>query len=84
MLPHGTDSEFTDGLSSSPRRSARVIKHYVEDIPKSTENKALAGFENLSRQKSEHLEFDEQTQPTDQGVIKNPNSVGGKSCNHWL
>ena len=53
--PHSTDLELTDGQSGSPRRSARAIKCYVEGIPKSTENKALAGFEILSCQKSEHL-----------------------------
>ena len=81
--PHGTDSELTDGQSSSPRRSARVIKRHEEGIPKSTENKASAGFEILSRQKSEHLELDKQTQPTGQGVIKSPDSIGGKSITEY-
>ena len=74
---------MTDGQSGSPRRSARAIKRYVEGIPKSTENKALTGFEILSHQKSEHLELDEQLQPTGQGVIKNPDSVGGKSITEY-
>ena len=65
------------------QRSARAIKCYVEGIPKSTENKALAGFEILSHQKSEHLELEEQMQLTGQGVIKNPNSVGGKSITDY-
>ena len=81
--PHGTDSELTDRQSGSPRRSARAIKCYIEGIPKSTENKTLEGFEILSRQKSEHLELEEQTQPTGQGVIKNPDSVGGKSITDY-
>ena len=63
FVTHGTDSELTVGQSGSPRRSARAIKRYVEGIPKSTENKAPAGFEILSRQKSEHLELDKQMQP---------------------
>ena len=75
--------ELTDGQSNSRRRSARAIKRYVEGIPKSTENKAPAGFEILSRQKSEDLELDEQMQPTGQGVIKNPNSIGGKSVTDY-
>ena len=75
--PHGSDSELTDGQSGSPRKSAKAIKHFLEGIPKSTENKAPAGFKILSRQKSEHLELDEQMQPTGQGVIKDPDSLGG-------
>ena len=75
--PHGADSELTNGQSGSPRKSTRAIKRFVEGIPKSTENKAPAGFEILSHQKSEHLELDEQIQPTGQGVIKDPDSWGG-------
>ena len=82
--PHHANSELTDGQSSSPRKSARAIKRFVEGIPKSTENKALAGFKILLRQKSEHLEFDEQTQPTGQGVIKDPDSLGGGGGNQAL
>ena len=35
--PQGSDSEWTDGQSGSPRKSARAIKRFVEGIPKSTE-----------------------------------------------
>ena len=75
-IRHGTDLELTIGQSSSPMRLVRAIKHYVEGIPKSTEYKALAGFEILSCQKSEHLELDKQTQPTGHGVIKIPIVLG--------
>ena len=74
---------MTDGPSSLPRKSARAIKCFVEDIPKSTENKATAGFEILPCQKSEHLELDEQMQPTGQEVMKGPNSLGGKSSTEY-
>ena len=37
------------------------------------------GFEILLHQKVEHVEADEQTQPTDQGVIKDLDSIGEKS-----
>ena len=74
---HGSDSELTDGQVGSPRKSVRAIKRFVEGVPKSTENKAPAGFEILLRQKSEHLQLDDQTQPTSQGVIKDPDSLGG-------
>ena len=56
---------------------------FIEGMPKSTENKAPAGFKILSRQKSEHLELDEQMQPTGQGVIKNSDSVGRKSITDY-
>ena len=80
MAPHGSDSESTDGQSGLPRKLARAIKRFVEGIPKSTENKAPVGFEILSRQKSEPLEHDEQTQLTGQGVIKDPDSLGGNQA----
>ena len=77
MPPMALIQNWPDGQSSSPRKLARAVKCFVEGIPKSTENKAPAGFEILSRQKSEHFEFDEQTQLTGQGVIKDPDSLGG-------
>ena len=77
--PHGTDSELPDVRSCSPMMVARAIKHCVEGNPKSTEDNAPTGFEILSCQKSKHLEPDEQMQPIDQGVIKDPDSIGGKS-----
>ena len=67
---HGTDSELADVCSSLPVMATRAIKHCVEGNLKSTEDNAPAGFKILSHQKSEHLEPDEQMQPTDQGVIK--------------
>ena len=59
----------------------RAIKRCVEGHPKSPEDDALAGFEILSGQKIEHLEPDEQTQPSNQGVIKDPDSKRGE-INH--
>ena len=74
---------MTDGQSGSPSKSVRAIKHFVEGIPKSTENKAPAGSEILSRPKSEHLKLDEKMQLTGQGEIKDPDSLRGKSSTEY-
>ena len=42
-------------------------------------NDGCKGFEILAHQESEHLESDKQMQATDQGVIKDPDSLGEKS-----
>ena len=44
-----------------------------------TEDDALTGLEILSHQEVKHVEADERTQQINQGVIKVPRSLGGKS-----
>ena len=76
---NGTDLKMADVRSSSPVMARRTTNRCVEGNPKSTENNSPTGFEILSRQKVEHLEPDQQMQPTDWGVTKDPNSIEGKS-----
>ena len=72
-------SEMADGHSSSPMMARRVSKRFVEGYPKSTVDDAPTGLEILSRQKVKHVEADERMQQINQGVIKVPDSLGGKS-----
>ena len=57
----------------------RASKHSVEGYPKSTVDDVPTGLEILSRQKVKHVEADERMQEINQGVIKVPDSLGGKS-----
>ena len=81
--PHGTDSELTDGQSSSPRRLARAIKRYVEGIPKSKEirHRQVSKFYCIRRVSI--LSLTSKRKPTGHGVIKNPDNVGGKSITEY-
>ena len=75
----GSGSEMADGRSSSPMTARRASKRSVEGYPKSTVDDAPTGLEILSRQKVKHVEADERMQQINQGVIKVPDSLGGKS-----
>ena len=75
----GSGSEMADGRSFSPMMARRASKHSVEGYPKSTVGDAPTGLEILSCQKVKHVEADERMQQIKQGVIKVPNSLGGKS-----
>ena len=75
----GSGSELADGRSSSPMTARRASKSSVKGHPKSTVDDAPSGLEILSRQKVEHVEADERMQQINQGVIKVPDSLGGKS-----
>ena len=75
----GSGSEMADGRSSLPMTTRRASKRSVEGYPKSTVDDAPTGLEILSRQKVKHVEADERMQQINQGVIKVPDSVGGKS-----
>ena len=75
----GSGSEMADGRSSSPMTARRASKRSVEGYPKSTVDDAPTGLEILSRQKVKNLEADERMQQINQGVIKVPDSLGGKS-----
>ena len=75
----GSGSEMADGRSSLPMTARRASKRSVEGYPKSTVDDAPTGLEILSRQKVKHVEADERMQQISQGVIKVPDSVGGKS-----
>ena len=57
----------------------RASKRSVEGYPKSTVDDAPTGLEIVSRRKVKHVEADERMQQINQGVIKVPNSLGGKS-----
>ena len=57
----------------------RASKSSLEGYPKSTVDDSPTGLEILSRQKVKHVEADERMQQINQGVIKVPNSLGGKS-----
>ena len=72
-------SEMADGRSSLPMTARRASKRSVEGYPKSTVDDAPTGLEILSCQKVKHVEADERMQQINQGVIKVPDSVGGKS-----
>ena len=72
-------SEMADGRSSLPMTARRASKRSVEGYPKSTVDDAPTGLEILSRQKVKHVEADERMQQISQGVIKVPDSLGGKS-----
>ena len=75
----GSGSEMADGRSSSPMTARRASKRFVEGYPKSTVDDAPTGLEILSRQKVKHVEADERMQQINHGVIKVPDSLGGKS-----
>ena len=75
----GSGSEMADGRSSLPRTARRTSKRSVEGYPKSTVDDAPTFLEILSRQKVKHVEADERMQQISQGVIKVPDSLGGKS-----
>ena len=75
----GSGSEMADGRSSLPMTARRASKRSVEGYPKSTVDDAPTGLEILSRQKVKHVEADERMQQISQGVIKVPDSLGGKS-----
>ena len=75
----GSGSEMADGCSSLPMMARRASKRSVEGYPKSTVDDAPTGLEILSRQKVKHVEADERMQQISQGVIKVPDSLGGKS-----
>ena len=75
----GSHSEMADGRSSSPMTARRASKRSVEGYPKSTADDAPTGLEILSRQKVKHVEAHERMQQINQGVIKVPDSSGGKS-----
>ena len=75
----GSGSEMADGRSSSPMTARRASKRSVEGYPKSTVDDTPTGLEILSRQKVKHVEADERMQQINQGVIKVPDSLGGKS-----
>ena len=75
----GSGPEMADGRSSLPMTARRASKRSVEGYPKSTVDDAPTGLEILSRQKVKHVEADERMQQISQGVIKVPNSLGGKS-----
>ena len=75
----GSGSEMADRHSSSPMTARRASKCSVEGYPKSTVDDSPTGLEILSRQKVKHVEADERMQQINQGVIKVPDSLGGKS-----
>ena len=75
----GSGSEMADGRSSLPMTARRASKRSVEGYPKSTVDDAPTGLEVLSHQKVKHVEADERMQQINQGVIKVPDSLGGKS-----
>ena len=75
----GSGSEMADGRSSLPMTARRASKRSVEGYPKSTLDDAPTGLEILSRQKVKHVEADERMRQISQGVIKVPDSLGGKS-----
>ena len=75
----GSGSEMADGRSSLPMTARRASKCSVEGYPKSTVDDVPTGLEILSRQKVKHVEADERMQQISQGVIKVPDSLGGKS-----
>ena len=70
---------MADGRSSSPMTARRASKSSVKGHPKSTVDDAPSGLEILLRQKVEHVEADKRMQQINQGVIKVPDSLGGKS-----
>ena len=70
---------MADGRSSSPMTARMASKRSVEGYPKSTVDDAPTGLEILLRQKVKHVEADERMQQINQGVIKVPDSLGGKS-----
>ena len=70
---------MADRHSSSPRTARRASKRSVEGYPKSTVDDAPTALEILSRQKVKHVEADERMQQINQGVIKVPDSLEGKS-----
>ena len=74
----GSGSEMADGRSSLPMMARRASKRSVEGYPKSTVDDAPTGLKILSCQKVKHIEADEQMQQINQGVIKVPDSFGGK------
>ena len=75
----GSGSKMADGRSSSPMRARRASKHSVEGYPKSTVDDAPTDIEILLRQKVKHVEADKRMQQSSQGVVKLPDSLGGKS-----
>ena len=75
----GSGSEKADGCSSLPMTARRASIRSVEGYPKSTVDDAPTGLEILSCQKVKHVEADERMQQINQGVIKVPDSLGGKS-----
>ena len=75
----GSGSEMADRHSSSPMTARRASKRSLEGYPKSTVDDAPTGLEILSRQKVKHVEADKRMQQINQGVIKVPDSLGGKS-----
>ena len=75
----GSGSEMAHGRSSLPMMAKRASKRSVEGYPKSTVDDAPIGLEILSHQKVKHVEADERMQQINQGVIKVPDSLGGKS-----
>ena len=74
----GSGSEMADG-HSSPMTARRASKRSVEGYPKLTVDEAPTGLQILSHQKVKHVEVDERMQQINQGVIKLPDSLGGKS-----
>ena len=75
----GSGSEMADGRSSLPMTARRASKRSVEGYPKSTVDDAPTGLEIVSRHKVKHVEADERMQQISQGVVKLPDSLGGKS-----
>ena len=75
----GSGSEMADRHSSLPMMARRASKRSVEGYPKSTVDDTPTGLEILSRQKVKHVEADKRMQQINQGVIKVPDSLGGKS-----
>ena len=75
----GSGSEMADRRSSLPMTARRASKRSVEGYPKSIVDDAPTGLEILSRQKVKHVEADERMQQISQGVVKLPDSLGGKS-----
>ena len=75
----GSGSEMVDGHSSLPMTARRASKRSVEGYPKSAVDDAPIGLEILSRQKVKHVEADKRMQQINHGVIKVPDSLGGKS-----
>ena len=84
----GSGSEMADGHSSSPMMARRASKCSVEGYPKSTVDDVPTGLQILSHQKVKHVEADERMQQINQGVIKVPDNLGGKSITEnrldWL
>ena len=71
--------KMADRHSSLPMMAKGAFKRSVEGYPKSTVDDVPTGLEILSRQKVKHVEADERMQQINQGVIKVPDSLGGKS-----